>query len=97
MKNSTLINILIFGSIFGWLFFLFTDIMLILLSILTASVFIIYITGCIVEFHREDAIKHKYNIIVQISRFYKWIDSKPKIIKTSKKNWRIPDNWDGEI
>jgi len=25
------------------------------------------------------------------------LDSKPRIIKPSKKNWRTPDNWDNEI
>jgi hypothetical protein len=42
-------------------------------------------------------IPHEYNIFHKISEFYEWIDSKPKIIKPSKKKWRTPDDWDGEV
>jgi hypothetical protein len=42
-------------------------------------------------------IKKEYNLFYNLGRFFKWLDSKPRVIKPTKKKWRTPDNWDNEI
>jgi len=97
MKNSTLINIVLFGSIIGVLLYFFTFVITIILISTTIVLLLHYIITCMIEYKYEDSIPHKYNIFIKIGKFYKWLDSKPRIIKPSKKNWRTPDNWDNEI
>lgn len=97
MKNSTLINIVLFGGIIGWLLYLFTFVMTIILIVLIIVALLFYIVICGVEYRYEDIITHEYNIFHIIGRFYKWIDSKPKIIKPTKKNWRAPEDWERDI
>lgn len=99
MKNSTLINIVVFGGIIGWLLYLFTFVMTIILIVLIIVALLFYIITCIIEYGNgyEDLIPDEYNIFVKISEFYEWIDSKPKIIKPTKKNWRAPEDWEGDI
>lgn len=99
MKNSTLINIVVFGGIIGWLLYLFTFVVAVILIALITVALLFYIITCIIEYKDgyEDLIPHEYNIFVKISEFYEWIDSKPKIIKPTKKNWRAPEDWEGDI
>lgn len=97
MKNSTLINILLISGGYGYLYYLFPYVMGIIFLALLIVFFIFYFVGCMIEYEYEDLIKHKYNFLVQISKFYKWVDSKPRIIKPSKKNWRAPNNWEKDI
>jgi ABC-type bacteriocin/lantibiotic exporter with double-glycine peptidase domain len=97
MKNSTLINIVLFGSIIGTLLYFFTKIMSVILISLIIISLLFYILTCIIEYRYEDLIPHEYNIFHKISEFYEWIDSKPKLIKPSKKKWRAPDNWEDNI
>lgn len=96
MKNSTLINIVVFGGIIGWLLYLFTFVVaVILISLIVALLF--YLICCGIEYEYEDFIPHEYNIYIKIGKFYEWVDSKPKMIKPSKKNWRTPEDWNGEV
>ena len=99
MKNSTLINIVVFGGIIGWLLYLFTFVVAVILIALITVALLFYIITCIFEYKDgyEDLIPYEYNIFVKISEFYEWIDSKPKIIKPTKKNWRAPEDWEGDI
>lgn len=97
MKNSTLINIVVFGGIIGWLLYLFTYVMTLILITLIIAALLLYIISCIIDYTSKEIISLEYNIFHIIGRFYKWVDSKPKIIKPTKKNWRTPDNWDNEI
>lgn len=99
MKNSTLINIVVFGGIIGWLLYLFTFVVAVILISLIIVALLFYIITCINEYGNgyEDLIPYEYNIFVKISEFYEWIDSKPKIIKPTKKNWRAPEDWEGDI
>ena len=97
MKNSTLINIVVFGGIIGWLLYLFVYVMVLILISLIIITLLFYIITCIIEYGYEDLIPHEYNIFVKISEFYEWIDSKPKIIKPTKKNWRAPEDWERDI
>lgn len=100
MKNSTLINIVLFGGIIGWLLYLFTYVMvLILISLISACLFVYIATAFIecLDDYDYPMITKEYNIFFHIGRFFRWLDSKPRIIKPTKKNWRTPDNWDNEI
>lgn len=101
MKNSTIAKILL---ICGALFPLFKFFTLIIVEIFLALSIICVFAYIILSFldtflfnYDYSMIKKEHNIFYQIGRFLKWLDSKPRIIKPSKKNWRSPDNWDSEV
>ena len=97
MKNSTLILTTIMLGIITTLSILFTKVMVILSILAIAILLFFYLISCIADYDDEVFVKKKYNILLIIKRFFEWVDSKPRIIKQSKKKWRAPDNWDSEI
>jgi hypothetical protein len=97
MKNSTLILTTIMLGIITTLSILFTKVMVILSILAIAILIMFYLISCIADYDDEVFVKKKYNILLIIKRFFEWVDSKPRIIKQSKKKWRAPDNWDSEI
>jgi len=97
MKNSTLILTIFILGIITTLSILFTKIMVILSIIAIGVLIMLYLISCIADYDDEVFVKNKYNILLIIKRFFEWVDSKPRIIKQSKKKWRATDNWDSEI
>lgn len=97
MKNSTLVKIIIIGLILGVL--LYKNYKMVLgISIITILLFsIVYLVFCAIDYGEFDVIDEKYNIFYIIGGFFRWLDSKPKVIKTPKKYWRAPEDWDKEI
>lgn len=100
MKNSTIAKIITICGIVSPLFWYFTGVMLeisfILLILGVFTYIILSIVDCLVDYDYP-IIKKEYNIFYNLGRFFRWLDSKPRIVKPTKKNWRTPDNWDGEI
>lgn len=104
MKNSTIAKIITICGIVSPLFWYFTGVMLeisFILLILGVFTFIITfiilsIVDCL-EDYDYPIIKKEYNIFYNLGRFFRWLDSKPRIVKPTKKNWRTPDNWENEI
>jgi hypothetical protein len=92
MKNSTLIILIMILSLISTLIYYLPYVFAFILVI----VFIIYLILGVINI-----IPKKYNIfhviINIIVSFFKWVDSKPRIIKPLKKNWRTPENWDSEV
>jgi hypothetical protein len=100
MKNSTIVKTLILSSILLPLFWYFTWVMIkitIIISLMCLFGYILFSLVDCLEQYDYPMIKKEYNLFYNLGRFFKWLDSKPKIIKPSKKKWRTPDNWDNEI
>jgi len=103
MKNSTLLIILFIASIFGVLSYLYPIVMFQILIMGLSILLLSYLIVCLVEYSdgMYGAIEPKYNIFRiifgSVSNFFKWLDSKPNLIKPSKKNWRAPEDWQDEI
>ena len=101
MKNSTLVIILFIASIFGVLSYLYPVVMFQTLIIGLSILLLAYLFLCLVEYSDSEIIKPKYNIFRiifgSVSNFFNWLDSKPNLIKPSKKNWRAPEDWKDEI
>ena len=100
MKNSTIVKTLILSSILLPLFWYFTWVMIkitIIISLMCLFGYILFSLVDCLEQYDYPMIKKEYNLFYNLGRFFKWLDSKPKIIKPSKKEWRTPDDWDNEI
>ena len=101
MKNSTLVIILFIASIFGVLSYIYP---IVTFQVL-AALLLAYLFVCLVEYCDRDEyvsfIKWKYNILRiitgSVSNFFKWLDSKPTLIKSSKNSWRVPEDWNNEV
>lgn len=100
MKNSTIVKTLILSSILLPLFWYFTWVMIkitIIISLMCLFGYIVFsLVDCLEEYDYP-MIKKEYNLFYNLGRFFKWLDSKPRVIKPTKKKWRTPDNWDNEI
>lgn len=105
MKNSTLVIILFIASIFGVLSYIYPIVMFQVLIMGLAALLLGYLFVCLVEYGDPDEyvsfIGRKYNILRiitgSVSNFFKWLDSKPTLIKPSKKSWRVPEDWNNEV
>lgn len=100
MKNSTIAKIITICMILSTLFWYFTGVMLKIflhLSIICVLAYIILSFLDCLEDYDYPMITKKYNIFFHIGRFFRWLDSKPRIVKPTKKKWRTPDNWGNEI
>jgi hypothetical protein len=100
MKNSTIVKTLILSSILLPLFWYFTWVMIkitIIISLMCLFGYILFSLVDCLEEYGDPMIKKEYNLFYNLGRFFKWLDSKPRVIKPSKKEWRTPDDWDGEI
>jgi hypothetical protein len=100
MKNSTIVKIITICGIVSPLFWYFTGVMLeisfVLLIVGVLTYMILSSFDCL-DNYDYPIIKKEYNIFYNLGRFFRWLDSKPRIVKPTKKNWRTPDNWDNEI
>jgi hypothetical protein len=100
MKNSTIVKTLILTSILLPLFWYFTWVMIkitIIISLMCLFGYIVFSLADCLEDYYYPMIKKEYNLFYNLGRFFKWLDSKPRVIKPSKKEWRTPDDWDGEL
>ena len=97
MKNSTIVKILLILSVLIPLFWYFTQIIIQFTIILSVAALLVYLILSALDYGNEYAIKKEYNVFIKISHFFRWLDSKPKIIKPSKKKWRSPEDWENEI
>ena len=100
MKNSTIVKTLILSSILLPLFWYFTWVMIkitIIISLMCLFGYILFSLVDCLEQYDYPMIKKEYNLFYNLGRFFKWLDSKPRVIKPSKKEWRTPDDWDNEI
>jgi hypothetical protein len=100
MKNSTIVKTLILSSILLPLFWYFTWVMIkitIIISLMCLFGYILFSLVDCLEQYDYPMIKKEYNLFYNLGRFFKWLDSKPRVIKPTKKKWRTPDNWDNEI
>lgn len=62
-------------------------------------ILLIYLIFSFLDYVNDDCefIEEKHNIFHIFGRLFKWADSKPRIIKPSKKDWRTPEDWDSEV
>lgn len=97
MKNSTLVIMIIIVSITSIMFYYFTKIMTIITITLLSVCFLFYLVACLLDYDDDVFINSDYNIFILIGRFFKWLDSKPRLIKPLKKKWVLPDDWNNEI
>jgi hypothetical protein len=100
MKNSTIAKIITICMILSPLFWYFTIIMIYIMIILITLCLLFYLSFSFIEClddYDYPTIKKEHNIFFHIGRFFRWLDSKPRIVKPTKKKWRTPDDWDNEI
>lgn len=78
MKNSTLLFLIITITVFGWLFYLFTEFMIFLTSFLGGTGIIVYLLFSVIDYNNVIVISKRHNIWHRINKFFVWLDEKPK-------------------
>ena len=98
MKNSTLLLLICLSIVIGALCYKFTSIIITFLPFFVIIFGVYYIISTLTDEilnvnYRHRIIPVKYNIFSYIGKFFRWLDTKPYIIKHLKKDSRTPDDW----